>query len=354
MEWFIGKNGPKQKIICYESSRGCWWGQKKRCVFCGNNTNKAIVYRRKSEEKVARELAIISKEYKAFGVSMTDNIVPRSYYKKLFPKLAEIEGLLPLWYQETANLELEDLLLLKQARIHSVLFGIESLSSGLLALINKQTTASRNLLLLRNARSVGIYGRWHFLWGFPGEKIEYYEEMLRLLPLIGHLQPPDEILHLVLVRFSAFMNNPEAYGITNVRPAAIYAQIYPEGANIDDLAYEFIGDYPCEAHENPGIMQKIVDGITAWRSSWRQAYLRMTFFGDEYVIYDGRSVGGKVKNHALDYAAAREIMTYGAYEGSEYQEWAVQEKLGVVVDDRYTPLVTASPDLLMKLEKERG
>jgi ribosomal peptide maturation radical SAM protein 1 len=350
MERFLGENGPKQTIICYETSRGCWWGQTRRCSFCGNNTNESIVFRQKSVEKASLELATISENYKPFGVLMTDNIVPRSYYTKLFPKMSETKGL-PLWYQENADLKLGDLLLLKKARVNSVVFGIESLSTGLLKLLHKKTTASRNLLLLRNALSVGIHIRWHMLWGFPGDKIAYYEELLELIPLITHLQPPAEILHLVLVRFSPYMENPRAHGITNIRPVEIYKQIYPEWADIDKLAYEFIGDFPCEAHENPGIMREIVDGITHWKSSWKKAFLVMKPFADEYAIIDGRIVGAKAKNHVLDYAGAREVMRYGRFEGSEYQKWAVEEKLGTVVDSLYIPLVTASPDLLAQFEE---
>ncbi len=277
---------------------------------------------------------------------MTDNIAPRSYYKTLFPKLTAKKGLLPMGWQENTDLNLEDLVLLKKARVTSIVFGIESLSTGLLKLINKKTTASQNLLLLRNALSVGIHLRWHILWGFPGDKIAYYEELLRLLPLIGHLQPPDELIHLILARFSSYMENPRAHGITNIRPAAIYNQIYPEWTKTDELAYEFIGDYPCEAHDNPGIIREIADGITRWKSSWKKAFLTMRPLSDHYMIHDGRIVDGKVKNHVLDFAGAREVMTYGAIEVSEHRKWAVEEKLGVVVDSIYTPLTTASPGLL--------
>jgi hypothetical protein len=67
---------------------------------------------------------------------------------------------------------------------------------------------------------------------------------------------------------------------------------------------------------------------------------------DYYMVYDSRGLA-KDKNHVLEYSQAKEIMKYGTYTESENQEWAVEQKLGVVVDGWYVPLVTASPELLL-------
>jgi magnesium-protoporphyrin IX monomethyl ester (oxidative) cyclase len=39
-----------------ETSRGCWWGQKQHCTFCGLN-GAGMTYRSKSPERVVREFS---------------------------------------------------------------------------------------------------------------------------------------------------------------------------------------------------------------------------------------------------------------------------------------------------------
>ena len=58
----------------------------------------------------------------------------------------------------------------------------------------------------------------------------------------------------------------------------------------------------------------------------------------------------KAKTHFLDYQQAKETMAYCEYQGGETQKWAVKQKLGVVLDAWYVPLVTASPELLLEFE----
>src|SRR5204862_3498087 len=42
-------------ILAMESSRGCWWGAKQHCVFCGLNAN-GMGYRQKSAERFQAEV----------------------------------------------------------------------------------------------------------------------------------------------------------------------------------------------------------------------------------------------------------------------------------------------------------
>jgi hypothetical protein len=191
------------------------------------------------------------------------------------------------------------------------------------------------------------------LWGFPGDEAAHYEETLKLLPLIRHLQPPRELLHLKLVRFSSYLENPRLHRITNLRPLEIHKKIYPHWAEIDKLAYEFIGDYPSQAHENPELIREIDNEVETWQKTWKKKKLVMKYFMNTYVIYDNRDIHPEETTHILDYQQAREVMTYCDYRESETRKWAVEQKLGVVLDSRYVPLVTASPELLREFEENR-
>lgn len=347
-EHFSGKNPPKMRVISYETSRGCWWGQKRRCTFCGNNDDKSVVFRQKSADKVKKDLEILAANYPVNGIMMTDNIVPPGYYRKIFPFLSEKKEFPSVWYQENSGLTLGNLISLRKARFGSVLAGIEALSDGLLKLMNKRSNAGQNLMLLRNARSVGMYVSWHMLWGVPGDKSAYYKETLKLIPLIRHLQPPRELLRLILVRQGSYVRNTNRHHVTNLRHPEVYDHIYPDWAEKEKLAYEFDGDYPSEAHENPELIRQLDAEISAWKASWKNASLFMTPFDEYFAIHDVRGIGGENENHILDYGQAREIMRYGDYTESKFQTWALEKKLGVVAGTRYVPLVTASPDLLLE------
>jgi ribosomal peptide maturation radical SAM protein 1 len=339
-------------VIAYETSRGCWRGEKQKCSFCGGDFN-SLRFRQKSEEKVIQDLGTVVERFpEVTGILMTDNIVPHSYYKKLLPFLAGKKDFPSIWYQENTKLTLHDLINLKKARIQSVLFGIDAISTSLLKLMNKGVNASRNLLVLRGARSVGIYIIWHMLWGFPGDTAAQYEETLKLLPLIRHFQPPADFVHLILHRFCSYVENPAHYGVENLKPLEIYKHIYPEGADIDNLAYELTGDYPGGSHENPSIIKDMVKEIALWKQSWRTASLTMIPLADRYAIADSRELDHGEKSHILDRSKAEEVMRYDAYRDTEYQRWAVEQKLGVVVDSSYVPLVTASPELLLEFGNE--
>lgn len=345
---FLQENKPNNMILSYETSRGCRKAQKGRCFFCGGIRNFDR-FRLKSEEKVEEDLDRIADSYPVNAILMTDNMVPRFFYKKILPFLSGEKEYPRIWYQENTNLKLSDLINLKKARINSLLLGIEALSTNLLKLMNKGVTARQNLLLLRNARSVGMHCSWHMLWGFPGDKIAHYEETLRLLPLIRHLQPPAEFLSLKLSRYSSYVMNPHYHRVENLRPLEVYRKIYPDWADIDRLGCYFTGDYPCEALDNPGLIQELADEVELWKKTFMEAKLVMIPSADYYIVYDGR-LPGKEKSHILIAPQAKETMAYGKYNESEYQEWSLEQKLGVVVDSWYVPLVTASPDLLLEFE----
>jgi ribosomal peptide maturation radical SAM protein 1 len=343
---FLGKDALEQTAVSYETSRGCWWGEKQRCNFCSENH----VFRQKTAGKVLDDLKQIRRHYQTRKIFMCDAVMPLSYHKEIFPRLLEEKEFLNIYYLSKANLNLHDLINLKKVKVDQFTIGIESFSAGLLELMNKGLTVRQNLQFLRNARSVGLYLDWLLLWGLPGDKAKHYEETLDLLPLIRHLQPPVTFLHMLLARFSPYVEKARDFHIINLRPWAVYNMIYPEWADVNKLAGWFAGDYPCEAHEHPQLIEKIVEEVDLWKTVWKTTYLVMVPFNDCYLILDNRDGRGK-KQHVLDYRKAKEVMTLCPYNESEYRQWAVEEKLGARVDSWYVPLVTASPELLLQFEE---
>lgn len=348
---FLGQGKHRLQVASYETSRGCWRAQKAQCFFCGGIINNHH-FRTKSEEKVITDWEAIAEKYPVTHIMMTDNIVPHFYFEKLMARIQNKEKFPAIWYQENTNLSLKDLINRRKININSLVLGLESVSTGLLKLMNKGVTARQNVLLLRNACSVGIQTTWYFIWGFPGDKVQYYHETIQILPLMRHLPPPNELVFLKLSRFSPYLTNPQRFSITNIQPVQIYQQIYPDNADIYHLAYYFSGEYPCESLEHPEVIEAMAHEIALWKQLHDKAVLTMIPFANYYIIKDTREIPGTVKNHVVDAERAREIMRYCRYTASENQNWAITNKLGVLLDSWYVPLITAAAELLLTFEEE--
>ncbi len=65
--------------VLMESSRGCWWGEKHHCTFCGLN-GTSMAFRSKSAGRVLAELTDLSQRYRARHVEMVDNILDLAYF----------------------------------------------------------------------------------------------------------------------------------------------------------------------------------------------------------------------------------------------------------------------------------
>lgn len=241
-DYFIQTDGLKTNssvIIRFESARGCWWGQKHQCNFCGLNGSQ-VHYRSKSPERVMAEIVYLSAKYKCLTFLAVDNVINMNYFNELLPKLQELDYHLTLFYEIKANLSKDQVRLLANAGIRNVQPGIESFHSAILKLMSKGTKAIQNIQLLKWCKEFHIETIYNLLWGFPGEKPSYYEEVGALMPKLIHLMPPSyPPRRLTLERFSPYFNNPETFGIKNIQPAGDYRYIYPKEVDLTKIAYIF-------------------------------------------------------------------------------------------------------------------
>lgn len=343
--------------LTYETSRGCWWGQKSHCTFCGLN-GQGMASREKSPERVLADLQHLVAEHGVGRVVMTDNIMPHAYFQTLLPRLAaELPGV-KIMYEEKANLRLEQVRSLVAAGVVEIQPGIEAISTGLLKLMAKGTTTAQNLALLRYARATGLLVQWNLLYGFPGDELAFYLETLELLPLLHHLQPPVSPCPVVIDRFSPYFDHPERYGITELRPFAFYQGVYPENTAIDKLAYHFAGTYACVTRERPDIVKKLNDGVAAWRRRFYgpgSAQLRVERDAKGYLLTDSRGIPGNPVEQRIDEAQAiTALVTRRTRVRSAESAWAVAQKLIVERDGKFIALATAAPELLFELETSQN
>jgi ribosomal peptide maturation radical SAM protein 1 len=343
----------RESWITYETSRGCWWGQKHHCTFCGLN-GQGMAYRAKSPDKVMADLKALLVDVPTTSIAMADNIMPHAYHATLVPRLAEDKFPAKLFYEQKANLSLRQVKHLYDAGITSIQPGIEALSTDLLKRIKKGVTASQNLALLRYARIFGMHVAWNLLTEIPGDSAADFEWALSVLPLLRHLQPPGGVSPLSIDRFSPYFEDPAQFGIAQTRPWPAYRDIFPADANVTDLAYHFEGDYRSGSRESPQLLAALDAAVALWRHPWQRngqplpALMIAALDGDNFCLMDTRDEErSRVRFLKLD--QARAALVAGPLDRPA-SKWAMDEGFAVALDGRCIPLATASFEILSQFE----
>ena len=287
----LPRTGHRNVWLPIETARGCWWGAKHHCTFCGLN-GTAMSFRSKSPERVLDELAGQAKRYRSFRFVTVDNIMDMAYLDKLFPILVEEEAGYEIFYEVKASLRREQLKLMAQAGITRIQPGIESLSSNVLRLMRKGTRAIQNVNLLRWAQYYDIQVDWNLLWGFPGEAEQDYIEQAAVIPHLLHLRPPSGASRIWLERFSPLFTEQDTFRLRRRAPEHSYRYVYPGEVDLERIAYFFDydldGGLPDDAYA--GIRRAVTDWSSAWRAD-RPPVLKYWSAPHFIQIYDERQQG---------------------------------------------------------------
>jgi ribosomal peptide maturation radical SAM protein 1 len=274
--------------ITFETARGCWWGERHHCTFCGLN-GTTLKFRSKTPDRALEELQYLTNRYGGYSVAVTDNILDYKYLKTFVPQLKALNLGVNLFYEVKANLKKDDVLLLRDAGITRIQPGIESFSTPILKLMRKGTTAIQNIQLLKWCAELGVTPVWGILWGFPGEDPEEYTRTAALLPSLTHFEPPIGITAIRLDRFSPNYVNATSFGFRNVAPFPSYKYVYPlpEDA-VANLAYFFTYDYQ-DGRDVPGYVAGVVAGVNLWRRESATSALLYLDARDCVFVFDLRS-----------------------------------------------------------------
>ena len=258
--------GHRDVWLPIETARGCWWGAKHHCTFCGLNAT-AMSFRSKAPERVLNELAGQTKRYRSFRFEAIDNIMDMAYLTKLFPVLIENEAGYEFFYEVKASLSREQLKLMAQAGVTHIQPGIESLSSNVLRLMRKGVRAIQNVNLLRWAQYYDIRVDWNLLWGFPGETEQDYTEQATTIPHLLHLQPPLSANRIWLERFSPLFTGHDMFRLRRRTPERSYRYVYPDNVDVERVAYFF--DYEPDSGLPSGAYAPIGRAVADWSSAWQ-------------------------------------------------------------------------------------
>lgn len=256
--------------IPYESSRGCWWGERSHCTFCGLNGG-GMGFRSKGPAQVIEEIDGLVDRYGSRRIETVDNIIDMTYFDSVLPHFAASERKLTMFYETKANLKRAQIETFRRSGVSWIQPGIESLDSNILRLIGKGVSAYQNVQALKWCRQFGVFAFWNVIAGFPGEKDEWYEEMASWLPAIEHLQPGN-FSQLRYDRYSPYFTSSESYGL-ELRPCRQYEAVYPLPPEaMRDQAY-FFTEEGTRLHEQlangerPGLTQ-VFAYLTRWREQW--------------------------------------------------------------------------------------
>jgi ribosomal peptide maturation radical SAM protein 1 len=252
-----------------ETSRGCWWGAQRHCIFCGI-ADEDMYFRSRSAQTI---LADLDELYARHGISrfrFSDYILPRQYHETLLPLLARRQRKFALACEMKANTSLEKMRQLAAAGFTDVQPGIESFSTDVLRKMDKGVSAIGNVQTLLLGKRFGVHIHYNFLFGLPDDDADEYRQMARTLASLAHLDPPLAVIEVQITRFAPLQVSPERFGIQEAHYEPSYELVFSprflrtSGFDLAEYCYYF--ERPFEnSSELTGLYGEIAELIAKWK-----------------------------------------------------------------------------------------
>ncbi|MGI5272917.1 RiPP maturation radical SAM C-methyltransferase [Nonomuraea sp. CA-218870] len=296
-------------ILFFETSRGCWWGERSHCTFCGLN-GQGMAYRAMAPDRAVTQFERLFAYAPWCTVySCTDNIMPLEYLTDVLPKLRPPSGA-SIFYEVKVGLDQQDMREMARAGVNRIQPGIEALSTGTLKLMKKGSSAFQNIQLLKNCVRYGIAPAWNLLIGFPGEPESTFAKYVDDLPSLAHLPPPEGVFPVRFDRYSPYFNKAGEFGL-DLRPVDHYRLTYPfPEESLSRLAYYFndrsVAPYMIGVAK---WIRPLTAAVAGWSRGWEGGdppVLRLEEDDGSWIVHDSRS--GTMSRYELDEAVARTLL----------------------------------------------
>ena len=356
--------GEVEPLLFFETSRGCWWGQKHQCKFCGLNGN-SMAFRSEKPRRVVEELRYLVERHDVRRAATADNILDYRYFDTLLPLLEESGLGLGFGYELKCNLTKPQVESLVRAGLGAAQLGIETFSTPILKRINKGANALHNLQTLKWFSEAGVEVKWNFLYGFPGEDPGEYAALADLAPLLYHLVPPIATGRVRLDRFSPYFKDPPAHGMANPRPIPAFRYIYPFPEDVlARMAYYYEYDYA--DGRTLDYVAPALAAIERWRELAGQVTLRCWDRGDGLLLLTDTRPCAVALQHRLSgferhvylYCdTGRTLAQIGRHAMEHTGDWPsdvpairkildrwIADRIMVRLDDRYLSLALRAPE----------
>jgi hypothetical protein len=306
------------RILLYEGSRGCWWGDTAR-------------------------------------FRLVDNIIDMKYVDQLFGKFAAEHRDLDVFIETKSNLHKQQIRTLSAGGVKCMQPGLESLSMTQLKAMDKGVTPIQNILCLKWSLYYRITVSWNILLGFPGETNDDYLRQIDLIPSLFHLQPPEATGKFWLERFSPYYARPHEYGVRMTGPGLAYEYVYdPRQVDLKKIAYDFeyeLDDWPIDPH----IYQELVAAVEGWQRLHASADRPFLYYSKALgyvIVYDGRNPKAPIRRRYDGTAAVVIEVCSEAPKSVEQIRMAVAAEMGGSQDELTSVLANLTSQRV--LYEERG
>jgi ribosomal peptide maturation radical SAM protein 1 len=290
-------------LLPIETARGCWWGVKNHCTFCGLN-RAGMEFRSKRVDNVIEQLDQLARRYGILDFNAIDNIIAPEYIDQLFKQLSEANTDIRIHYEVRPSLSRVQLKQMRKGGLFSIQPGVESLSTHILKLMRKHTTGVRNLELIKWSTYYGINNLYNILLRFPGETLEDYRAQCEVIAKIHHFQAPWAIAKARADRGSPMYTEPESQSVTRLVPSPCYDFLFPKDRfDLNRVSYYFeheMGNTLAD-HE----YEEIFEAVDVWQRRWKQRpqpYLRYRKGWATIQIEDARNCAKKSSSYSDLYA----------------------------------------------------
>lgn len=205
-----------------EFSRGCWWN---RCAFCNLNL-QWNGFRRKSSERMLREVELLRQKYRCLDFCFTDNSLPPVEADLFFAATGKLGCDLSFFGEIRTVRKPETFARYRRGGMHSVQIGIEAFADSLLAKMNKGTTVMDNVAVMKYCLDAGIQMDGNLILEFPSSTAEEVAETLRVLDFTLPFRPL-AVAAFFLGHGSPVWQRPGDFGITSRQPHPWNRRLYP-------------------------------------------------------------------------------------------------------------------------------
>lgn len=232
-------------MMAFESSRGCWWGEKSQCSFCG--LHEVMKYRPKQQDFVLEEMEHLAARHGHDRFYAVDLIAPKPFFEAFFPEIGRRGHKWMLFYEIKSNVSRQQLADFVDGGGEVIQPGIESLQHASLKRMHKGAHVLQNIQLLKWCREMGVTVYWNYLMSLPGEEATDYDGAAEKTRHLLHLEPPSTIRDVLITRYAPYHKAPEDYDISELRPHHHYGLVFPGPADvIGRFAYLFEAEWPTQ------------------------------------------------------------------------------------------------------------
>ena len=293
----------QEVLLPIETARGCWWGVKNHCTFCGLN-RAGMEFRSKRVDNVIQQLDELSRRYGILDFNAIDNIIEPEYIDRLFTQLSDANTDIHIHYEVRPSLSRVQLKQMRKGGLFSIQPGVESFSTHILKLMRKHTTGVRNLELIKWSTYYGINNLYNILLRFPGETAQDYRTQCDVISKIPHFQAPWAVAKARADRGSPMFTDREAQSVTRLVPSPCYDYLFPKDRfDLNRVSYYF--EHEMDNTLDDRGYDEIFEAVDAWQYRWNQhprPYLRYRKAWATILIDDGRNCSPRVMTYSDEYA----------------------------------------------------